>query len=183
MSEAKAKKLAEREEAQHMKVQQLMEQAVAKAAKATEKAMHAIEREENQCQRALRTMERAEGRQIVALGGEVRKEDAYDGHCKNPSIPLQEQPRMLPLNVPQVRHNTFPSVLIPIDMHGRFVFSVESHFLLIHLPHSQLDNPLLSTLHSTPSNDLPPSSGAFIFPYYVLLLSMQPNQPWPFHNQ
>ena len=49
----KAKKLAEREEAQLQKAMHLVEQAVARIAKVVEKARRATEREQNQHQRAL----------------------------------------------------------------------------------------------------------------------------------
>ena len=155
---------------QHLKVACLAEQVVARAAKAMEKAKHVIEREQNQRQRALRAKERAEGQQTLVSRGEVEIGVAYNGGFKNPSISSHEKSRVAPVDVLQVCHSTIPSMPIPIDMHN--LLSLSNH-----LPHSQLGTPLLSTLHSTSLDDLPPSSRPFSFPYYVSPMSMQPNQP------
>ena len=128
-------------------------------------------------------MERAEEQQTSVAGGKVGTGVEYNGGFENPSVSSHSQSRVVLVNVPQVCHTTFHSMPVSADIHGRFLFSPQPPFPVNHLPHSQLGTPLLSTLHSTPSDGLPPSSGAFTFPYYVSPMSMQPNQPWPFQNQ
>ena len=151
VAKAKARKQAEREEAHCVNAQCVAKQAAAKAAKAMEKVGCATEQKKNQHEQALRAIKRVERRQTSISVVEVK----------------MEQSRMVLVDVPQVCHSSFPSMRVPVDMHGRFLFSLQPPFLANHLSHSQLGTPLLSTLHSIPSDGLPLFSGPFAFPYYV----------------
>ena len=113
----KARKLAEREEAQHQKAARLAKQAAVRAAKAVEKARRATEREQNQHQQALQIMERAEGRQ-TSVSREVGIGVVYNGGFENPYVSSHSQSKVAPVDVPQVCHSTFHSMPVPVDMHG-----------------------------------------------------------------
>ena len=168
--EARAKKLVKQEEAQCMKAQQLAEQATTKVAKVMEKARRksvptgiAGNRKSKWATNYCSTKRGAKWRNhfssIVkaAILSTSRHSSSTSSH-----FPICARPN---------RHAW------PICVLATTLIPSESS------PAFSVGHPLLSTLHSTPSNGLLSSSEAFTFSYYVLPMSMQPNRPWPFHNQ